>query len=134
MYDCCVQVGTREVLLALNGAVVGLLVSGTSAATHADATAGGSAACSSDPAGVKRNLRVLPTMPLSRCIGLGVVRSIDTVQRVFYIATPVPVEELSAVDVIVRGAIQLPGIALFQVWVCLWPVCVMVLGISASLW
>jgi polynucleotide 5'-hydroxyl-kinase GRC3/NOL9 len=50
------------------------------------------------------------------CVGLGIVRSIDLVGRRFYILTPVPIQELKRVNVLVRASstIALPLEAYFR--------------------
>ncbi|KAJ0438557.1 putative polynucleotide 5'-hydroxyl-kinase [Helianthus annuus] len=44
-----------------------------------------------------------------RCVGLGIVRGIDTWRRVLYIITPVPSNVLEEVDVLLQGFIQIPA-------------------------
>lgn len=46
---------------------------------------------------------------LHSCIGLGIVRSIDTIKRLYYILTPIPAEKLqNHVTKVVRGQSQMP--------------------------
>ncbi len=46
------------------------------------------------------------------CVGLAIVRGIDVPGRAFLILTPVPRERLAAVNVLVRGRLQLPAVLL----------------------
>ncbi|KAM0034735.1 putative P-loop containing nucleoside triphosphate hydrolase [Helianthus debilis subsp. tardiflorus] len=55
-----------------------------------------------------------------RCVGLGIVRGIDTSRRVLYIITPVPSNVLEEVDVLLQGFIQIPA-CLLQVQGCVSP-------------
>ncbi|KAI7755958.1 hypothetical protein M8C21_025008 [Ambrosia artemisiifolia] len=55
-----------------------------------------------------------------RCVGLGIVRGIDTLRRVLYIITPVPLNVLEDVDVLLQGFIQIPT-CLLQVQGCVSP-------------
>lgn len=49
------------------------------------------------------------------CIGLGIVRSIDRVKRLYYILTPLPASKLQiGVTTIVRGQLQLPFECVFH--------------------
>nr|GEV97542.1 probable myosin-binding protein 5 [Tanacetum cinerariifolium] len=45
---------------------------------------------------------------LPRCVGLGIVRGIDTLRKVLYIITPVSPSVLEDVDVLLQGFIQIP--------------------------
>ncbi|XP_076930964.1 polynucleotide 5'-hydroxyl-kinase NOL9-like [Bidens hawaiensis] len=55
-----------------------------------------------------------------RCVGLGIVRGIDTSRRTLYIITPVPLNVLEDVDVLLQGFIQIPT-CLLQVQGCVSP-------------
>ncbi|KAL8261335.1 hypothetical protein R6Q59_025384 [Mikania micrantha] len=57
---------------------------------------------------------------LPRCVGLGIVRGIDTLRRVLFIITPVPQNVLEDVDVLLQGFIQIPT-CLLQVHGCISP-------------
>ena len=46
--------------------------------------------------------------PPHRCVGLGLVRSIDRARRLFYILTPVDRERLKDVNVLVGGTVDVP--------------------------
>lgn len=57
---------------------------------------------------------------LPRCVGLGIVRGVDTLRQVLYIITPVSQDVLEDVDVLLQGFIQIP-ICLLQVHGCVSP-------------
>ncbi|GJW75342.1 polynucleotide 5'-hydroxyl-kinase NOL9 [Tanacetum coccineum] len=57
---------------------------------------------------------------LPRCVGLGIVRGIDTLRKVLYIITPVSPSVLEDVDVLLQGFIQIPT-CLLQVQGCVSP-------------
>ncbi|XP_061373520.1 polynucleotide 5'-hydroxyl-kinase NOL9-like isoform X1 [Gastrolobium bilobum] len=54
------------------------------------------------------------------CLGLGIVRGIDTVKRVLYVITPVPHSSLEKVNLLLQGYIQIPT-CLLQVQGCVSP-------------
>ncbi|KAI5683583.1 hypothetical protein M9H77_04811 [Catharanthus roseus] len=54
------------------------------------------------------------------CVGLGLVRSIDTLKGILYIITPVPHNSLEKVDLLLQGYIQIPS-CLLQVQGCISP-------------
>ncbi|TKY50455.1 Polynucleotide 5'-hydroxyl-kinase NOL9 [Spatholobus suberectus] len=54
------------------------------------------------------------------CLGLGIVRSIDTVKGVLYVITPVPHSSLEKVNLLLQGYIQIPP-CLLQVQGCISP-------------
>ncbi|KAL8118271.1 polynucleotide 5'-hydroxyl-kinase NOL9 [Apium graveolens] len=54
------------------------------------------------------------------CVGLGIVRSIDTLKKIIYVITPVPHNTLEKVDLILQGFIQIPN-CLLQVQGCFSP-------------
>ncbi|GMH16825.1 hypothetical protein Nepgr_018666 [Nepenthes gracilis] len=64
-------------------------------------------------------LAVNPGEPesLPICVGLGIVRGIDTFKNLLYVITPVPQSTLSTVDVLLHGFIQIPT-SLLQVQGC----------------
>ncbi|VFQ74570.1 unnamed protein product [Cuscuta campestris] len=84
------QVPKAEVFYSLNATIVGLAVS-----------------CDG-------------TEDMPHCVGLGIVRSIDTLKRVLYIITPVPLDSLEKVDLLLQGFIELPT-SLLQVQGCVSP-------------
>ncbi|KAL3655334.1 hypothetical protein CASFOL_001120 [Castilleja foliolosa] len=54
------------------------------------------------------------------CIGLGIVRGVDTLRGVLHVITPVPQQNLEDVDMLLQGFIQIPT-ALLQVQGCISP-------------
>ena len=44
----------------------------------------------------------------NNCLGLGLVRSIDRIRRLFYILTPVPADQLQDVDTLLLGNLETP--------------------------
>lgn len=54
------------------------------------------------------------------CVGLGIVRGIDTIKGVLYVITPVPQNLLEKVDLLLQGYIQIPS-CLLQVQGCVAP-------------
>ncbi|XP_022994627.1 polynucleotide 5'-hydroxyl-kinase NOL9 [Cucurbita maxima] len=57
---------------------------------------------------------------LSWCVGLGIVRGIDTSKSLLYVITPVPHGTLEKVDLLLQGFIQIPS-CLLQVKGCISP-------------
>ncbi|XP_041997864.1 polynucleotide 5'-hydroxyl-kinase NOL9-like [Salvia splendens] len=57
---------------------------------------------------------------LPQCVGLGIVRAVDTFKGVLYVITPVPPHILEDVDLLLQGFIQIP-ISLLQVQGCISP-------------
>jgi hypothetical protein len=64
---------------------------------------------------VAPQLHVLRDLPPLPALGLALVRSVDSARGLFYLLTPVPVDKLLSVRVLVAGALALPGIAVYQV-------------------
>ncbi|MCD7455411.1 hypothetical protein HAX54_028062 [Datura stramonium] len=54
------------------------------------------------------------------CMGLGIVRAIDTFKHVLYVITPVPISSLQKVDLLLQGFIEIPT-CLLQVQGCTSP-------------
>ncbi|PHT47800.1 Polynucleotide 5'-hydroxyl-kinase NOL9 [Capsicum baccatum] len=54
------------------------------------------------------------------CVGLGIVRAIDTFKHVLYVITPVPKSSLQKVDLLLQGFIEIPT-CLLQVQGCTSP-------------
>jgi hypothetical protein len=46
--------------------------------------------------------------PLCPCLGLGIVRSIDTTTRMLYVLTPVPADVLKQANLLLKGSLRLP--------------------------
>ncbi|KAL1810288.1 hypothetical protein ACET3Z_027278 [Daucus carota] len=84
------QVPSSEVFYSLNATIVGLAVSS------------------------EDNDR------LPSCVGLGIVRSIDTQKKIIYVITPVPHNTLEKVNLLLQGFIQIPN-CLLQVQGCFSP-------------
>ncbi|KAL1531788.1 polynucleotide 5'-hydroxyl-kinase NOL9-like [Salvia divinorum] len=57
---------------------------------------------------------------LPQCVGLGIVRAIDTFKGLLYVITPVPPQILEDVDLLLQGFIQIPT-SLLQVQGCISP-------------
>ena len=55
-----------------------------------------------------------PPMISSRCVGIGLIMSIDMERRTFYIATLVPPSQLKEVNTLVKGQIDLPSAVLME--------------------
>ncbi|KAH6589427.1 hypothetical protein BASA61_005616 [Batrachochytrium salamandrivorans] len=105
------DISFSQSLYALNGTVVGLLVDdGAYQTVHPRPTVQN-----------RVNLKIVPTQsPLNphftRCVGLGIIRSIDPQLGQFYVVSPVPSHVLSSVNLIVRS----PGLEL--------PMCLIING------
>ncbi|XP_022866181.1 polynucleotide 5'-hydroxyl-kinase NOL9-like isoform X2 [Olea europaea var. sylvestris] len=57
---------------------------------------------------------------LPHCVGLGIVRGIDTFKGLLYVITPVPQQTLANVDLLLQGFISIPT-CLLQVQGCISP-------------
>ncbi|GAB2264257.1 hypothetical protein Droror1_Dr00026391 [Drosera rotundifolia] len=84
------QVPSTEVFYSLNATIVGLAVN-------------------------SGNSESIPV-----CVGLGIVRGIDTFKNLLYVITPVPQSTLASVNLLLQGFIQLPC-GLLQVQGCISP-------------
>ncbi|XP_062169545.1 polynucleotide 5'-hydroxyl-kinase NOL9 [Alnus glutinosa] len=84
------QVPSSEIYFSLNATIVGLAVSSEDS----------------------------ENLPL--CVGLGIVRGIDTFKGLLYVITPVPQSTLEKVDLLLQGFIQIPT-CLLQVQGCISP-------------
>mmetsp|Transcript_46493 Transcript_46493/g.93199 ORF Transcript_46493/g.93199 Transcript_46493/m.93199 type:complete len:190 (-) Transcript_46493:24-593(-) len=82
-------VAASQALIALNGTLVGLCTS----------------AC---PPGGSDARALGEGSRAAEAVGLGVVRAVDPASRTLYLLTPLPLEQLQRVDVIVRGKLELP--------------------------
>ena len=138
-----VAVAPDQILRALNGAVVGLCAhpelgslpvvrapvvvaaSGAARAASARKSAVVDAGDNTSGSGPEPPLVVdgricdasgasAATALLSDCVGLGIIRSIDPSTGHLYIITPVPLERLRLVNLIVRGETSLPPSLLFD--------------------
>ncbi|KAG9156401.1 hypothetical protein Leryth_023029 [Lithospermum erythrorhizon] len=54
---------------------------------------------------------------MPHCLGLGIVRGIDTFSHVLYVITPVPLHNLEKVDLLLQGFLEIPS-SLLQVQGC----------------
>lgn len=84
------QVPSSEIFFSLNATIVGLAVSSEDS----------------------------ENLPL--CVGLGIVRGVDTFKGLLYVITPVPQSTLEKVDIFLQGFIQIPT-CLLQVQGCVSP-------------
>ena len=85
------EVPFSQAMYALNATVVGLVIDSTR--YHTKSTGG----------------FVPPHTPLvQNCVGLGLIRGIDISNQCFYIITPVPLEVLQNVGLLVRGGHEFP--------------------------
>lgn len=107
------QVAPDLVLDAINGSVVGLLSTA--------ATTSGLGRGSGDQCPVPGELACVAEAPLAPCLGLALVRSVDVPRRELYVLTPEPIERLKGVDMLVRGAVQLPNEVLYDPHMCCCP-------------
>ncbi len=106
-----VAIDGAEALRALNASLVGLGVlapplpaEGVDGAVPAEeaAAAGGDGREAPSPA------RMLARPPVCECVGYAVVRCVDPARGLLYLVTPEPPERLAGVNVLLRGAIELP--------------------------
>ncbi|KAI8611895.1 Pre-mRNA cleavage complex II protein Clp1-domain-containing protein [Chytriomyces sp. MP71] len=93
-----VEVPFSQSLIALNGSLVGLI----------EDTVAYISTKEDDLEIDCKDLRIIPSdlqIPPQHqhCVGLGIVRGIDPVSRIFYVVTPVPADQLERVNLIVRG-------------------------------
>lgn len=88
------QVPFSQALMAINGSIVGLIIDSTN--YHQLNNSDG-------PCFVPTH-----TPLVQKCVGLGLIRTIDPLQKCFYILTPVPLESLRQVNMLLRGPIEVP--------------------------
>ncbi|CAM8919212.1 unnamed protein product [Rhodiola kirilowii] len=72
------QIPASEVFYSLNASIVGLAISSEDSETS------------------------------PHCVGLGIVRSIDTIKQLLYVLTPLPPSMVGKVDLLLQGFIQIP--------------------------
>ncbi|KAJ3060574.1 Polynucleotide 5'-hydroxyl-kinase nol9 [Podochytrium sp. JEL0797] len=95
-----VEVPTSQSLIALNGSLVGLI---SDSLTYTSATdAPPTDKDYTDLTVVPSDLQLPPQT--QNCVGLGIVRGIDPVEKCFYVVTPVHGDQLARVNLLVRGA------------------------------
>ncbi|EDO26402.1 predicted protein, partial [Nematostella vectensis] len=86
------EVPRSHVLMSLNASIVGLAVSSSTKA-------------SGDLE--QSEVKVLHKAPHSlECLGLGIVRNVDPVNKLFYILTPVPLDVLKRVNILLKGNLE----------------------------
>jgi polynucleotide 5'-hydroxyl-kinase GRC3/NOL9 len=85
------QVVPADLAAALNGAVVGLAAA---------------AAAPSD--GDNEAVAAAASQQPRECLGLGLVRAVDARRQALYLLTDVPAEQLSRVEVLTLGKLELP--------------------------
>uniref|UniRef100_A0A8C6R9B5 Polynucleotide 5'-hydroxyl-kinase NOL9 n=1 Tax=Nannospalax galili TaxID=1026970 RepID=A0A8C6R9B5_NANGA len=61
-----------------------------------------------DMKGYKRGPILLAQTPICDCVGFGICRGIDMDKQLYYILTPVPPEELKAVNCLLIGTVSIP--------------------------
>jgi polynucleotide 5'-kinase involved in rRNA processing len=88
------EVPFSQALVALNGSVVGLSV---------DKTVYHNQQPNKSLAFVPCNSEII-----HHCLGLGIIRGIDTQSECFYILTPLPADMLTGVNLLIRGTLELP--------------------------
>ncbi|KAI8811054.1 Pre-mRNA cleavage complex II protein Clp1-domain-containing protein [Cladochytrium replicatum] len=102
------EVPLSQILTALNGSIVALVVDSNSYYTPGGS---GETEASEEP---WKQLRIIPTEVRIQpdklsCMGLGIIRSIDVESRAFHIVTPVPPNELNKVNLLVRASgVEMP--------------------------
>ncbi|KAJ8047129.1 Polynucleotide 5'-hydroxyl-kinase NOL9 [Holothuria leucospilota] len=97
VHVCNHTISTNHILYALNASIVGLCAVDPSKMFEIE----GSVPSDGLP-------KILKETPVCDCLGLGIVRGIDPVMKVFYIITPVAVEELPRVTALIKGTHSLP--------------------------
>ncbi|MCL7046667.1 hypothetical protein MKW94_013327 [Papaver nudicaule] len=88
------QVPSSEIFHTLNGSIVGLAVSSAKSSDSEHGT--------------------------PWCVGLGIVRGIDVEKDIYYVLTPVSLNNLQKVDLFLQGLLQIPA-RLLQISGCLSP-------------
>jgi polynucleotide 5'-hydroxyl-kinase GRC3/NOL9 len=97
------EVPPSQALYALNAAIVGLGIS--------DLPVNAMSSLATD-----NNLPtfILNAPPICRCVGLGLIHTIDTTARCFYIRTPVPMQQIQCVNTLLKGRIETPPFLFFM--------------------
>ena len=57
-------------------------------------------------------LKSLKENPLTPCLGLGIIRGVDAINKCLYILTPIAFDRLKECNILIRGSLELPTIAL----------------------
>ncbi|KAJ3289046.1 Polynucleotide 5'-hydroxyl-kinase nol9 [Rhizoclosmatium sp. JEL0117] len=93
-----VEVPPSQTLIALNGSLVGLVADSLQYSPKHEVN-------SNDDANINIVPSDLQIPPESQnCVGLGIVRGIDPVSKLFYIVTPLHIDQIVNVNLILRGA------------------------------
>jgi polynucleotide 5'-hydroxyl-kinase GRC3/NOL9 len=113
------DIGSDELLRALNGSVVALIdetaasaavsLTTTTATTSGVDSGDGDEGSSGVGAGLQPALRLTKMAPTAACLGLAVVRAVDPVRQVLYVLTPVLPDVLQRCTTLCRGALELPS-------------------------
>ncbi|XP_071154443.1 polynucleotide 5'-hydroxyl-kinase NOL9-like [Mytilus edulis] len=92
------EVDNSEILYAINGCLVAL--------------------CNADLTEAERENEDTPfffkNTPVCQCLGFGIVRGIDSVEKELYIITPLNQQDLKKVNAVIRGNVNLPSQVLFK--------------------
>eukprot|EP01083_Nonionella_stella_P113916 336296_1 len=98
------QVQPDHILNALNGTIVSLAVRNSDISE-----------CSVCPS-IETNdgLKCHFASPICNSLGLGLIRAIDTEKKLFYVLTPIPSDQLTSVNLFLRGNIETPLSFMFQ--------------------
>ena len=83
---------------ALNSSLVALAISGRNTEKDVEEREDG--------------LQVLSEAPCVECVGLGLIRAIDQAAGLFFVLTPVPLDQLMRVDLFIKGRTETPVILL----------------------
>eukprot|EP01083_Nonionella_stella_P210108 760985_1 len=99
-----ILVQSAHILKALNGTIVSLAVRNSEISERS--------VCPS----IETNdgLKCHFASPICNALGLGLIRAIDTEKKLFYVLTPVPSDQLSSVNLFLRGNIETPLSFMFQ--------------------
>jgi hypothetical protein len=118
------EIPFSQIMYILNASIVALVVDYTDyvstfdIASNSDSESPRASFYTSDRDAVDTTLpRFLlepPPMVSSRCVGIGLITSIDMDRRTFYIATLVPPSQLAEVNTLVKGQIELPSAVLME--------------------
>ena len=107
----CADVANEQLLFAFNGAIVGLLAADDLCDVDNDVD---DARVTDVNGSGLRVVRRGVDVSARDCVGLGVLRAIDTDAAVYYVLTPVPPERLARVNVLAKGSMELPMVLLMQ--------------------
>ncbi|GAB9463334.1 Polynucleotide 5'-hydroxyl-kinase nol9 [Globisporangium polare] len=100
------SVAPTQLLYSLNGSIVGLCISTKRpplVGEPLEAPEGGYRAVNGPP-------RILLKPAHAPCLGVGLIRAVDVVQRLFFIVSPLPLGVVSRVNLLVRGNFPLASL------------------------